>query len=59
MSVSRQSWWVAQAKEGKGQQEEQKHERGRVEGEDGWAATEGRGQLKEVRQAEYQPLSSN
>lgn len=43
---------MAQGQGGKGRQEEQKHDRGRVEGEDGWAATEGREQLKEVRQAE-------
>ncbi len=38
---------------GKGQAEEQKHDRGRSGGEDGWAATEGREQLQEVRQHEY------
>lgn len=41
---------MAQGQQGKAQAEEQKHDRGRVEGEDGWAASEGREQLKEVRQ---------
>lgn len=39
---------MAGSQEGKGQAEEQKHDRGRVEGEDGCAAAEGREQLKEV-----------
>ena len=32
--------------------EEQKHDRGRAEGEDGWAASKGREQMKDVRQGE-------
>lgn len=52
---------MARSQEGKGQAEEQKHDRGRVEGEDGCAAAEGREQLKEVRHSEqhnlYPPIS--
>ena len=43
---------MAGSQDCKGQAEEQKHDRGRVEGEDGCAATEGQEQLKEVKHGE-------